>query len=225
MPNGNVLRSTAPNILKHAPATTNVHATMSDLDSTLKARGNTHGDFSTNSRTSQDLKQIMRLTPNWARLSVWQQECLDMTCHKMGRIGAGDFDELDHWRDIAGYNMLVADRLKPLDDPFDDTPEEHAAMCADNKVYGCLVTLTPPEPNPDRFVERCLLLLIAAVVIAILIAQIYANSRPTPPVTTLTPPDINLMQELKGRWLPIGPNTFEFLPDDAPSLLSDPANN
>jgi hypothetical protein len=30
----------------------------------------------------------------------------------MGRIVNGNPDKVDHWKDIAGYAMLVADRLE-----------------------------------------------------------------------------------------------------------------
>ena len=35
-----------------------------------------------------------------------------MICHKIGRILNGDPDYGDSWRDIAGYALLVADRLE-----------------------------------------------------------------------------------------------------------------
>jgi hypothetical protein len=39
-------------------------------------------------------------------------EALDMICHKIGRIINGDANYHDNWLDIAGYSMLVADRLQ-----------------------------------------------------------------------------------------------------------------
>jgi hypothetical protein len=39
-------------------------------------------------------------------------ETLDMIAHKIGRIIAGNAAEPDHWRDIAGYAQLVANRLE-----------------------------------------------------------------------------------------------------------------
>lgn len=45
------------------------------------------------------------------KLNPMQSESLDMIAHKIGRIIAGDPNVEDHWRDIAGYATLVADRL------------------------------------------------------------------------------------------------------------------
>jgi hypothetical protein len=43
-------------------------------------------------------------------------ETLSMIAHKIGRIIAGNPEEPDHWRDIAGYAQLVANRLEGTDD-------------------------------------------------------------------------------------------------------------
>ena len=77
----------------------------------LDARGSTHGDFTTNSAISHALKLIMRGSPNWPKLSATQTEALEMIVHKISRALAGDHDHEDHWRDIAGYATLAADRL------------------------------------------------------------------------------------------------------------------
>ena len=45
-------------------------------------------------------------------LSYQQLEALEMICHKIARIVAGDPDFADHWRDIAGYATLVANELE-----------------------------------------------------------------------------------------------------------------
>jgi hypothetical protein len=44
------------------------------------------------------------------------QESLDMITHQIGRIIAGDPGFADHWRDIAGYAQLVANRLEVTND-------------------------------------------------------------------------------------------------------------
>ena len=41
-----------------------------------------------------------------------QWEALEMIVHKMARIVNGNPDNADSWLDIAGYAMLVADRLE-----------------------------------------------------------------------------------------------------------------
>jgi hypothetical protein len=46
------------------------------------------------------------------RLMDDQRETLDMIAHKIGRILAGDPNVEDHWKDIAGYATLSADRVR-----------------------------------------------------------------------------------------------------------------
>ena len=86
---------------------------MSEINETLKERGSTHGDFQENSDVSQKIKKILRDSLNWEDMSPDQQECLDMTAHKIGRILSGDYNFHDHWHDCAGYFTLVANRLAP----------------------------------------------------------------------------------------------------------------
>lgn len=81
----------------------------SKLDAILKERGESNGDFNEMCTTIQKLKQAM-LTGHKKRES-FHNEAIDMICHKLGRIAAGDPNKEDHWRDIAGYATLVADRV------------------------------------------------------------------------------------------------------------------
>ena len=64
-------------------------------------------------RVSQKLKRIIYKESKAQKkgLTADQWEALDMICHKIGRIVVGDADYDDSWRDIAGYAMLVANRL------------------------------------------------------------------------------------------------------------------
>jgi len=77
----------------------------------LAERGKTHGDFTKHAEITQGLKQLMMAEPTYRKLSVVQQESLEMIQHKIGRILAGNPDHKDHWDDIAGYAKLVSDRL------------------------------------------------------------------------------------------------------------------
>ena len=63
---------------------------------------------------TQSLKGVINnsLVMQDKSLAPDQQEALDMICHKMARIVNGDPDYVDSWVDIAGYAMLVADRLQ-----------------------------------------------------------------------------------------------------------------
>jgi hypothetical protein len=85
-----------------------------DINILLKERGRTHGDYAVHALITQDLKRV--LTHHVAdldrRLDDDMAETLDMIAHKIGRIIAGDAAEPDHWRDIAGYAQLVANRLE-----------------------------------------------------------------------------------------------------------------
>lgn len=86
--------------------------TQADVQEILVERGKTHGDFAVHARITQQMKLVMRDTPNWDGLSHLQQESLDMLAHKIGRVLAGNPDHLDHWDDMAGYSTLVGNALR-----------------------------------------------------------------------------------------------------------------
>ncbi len=83
-----------------------------EIDEVLKERGKRYGSFSYHARVTQDLKLV--IFQNKARRDFLpdQAEALEMICHKIGRIVAGDANYADSWIDIAGYAKLVADRLE-----------------------------------------------------------------------------------------------------------------
>jgi hypothetical protein len=85
-----------------------------DINALLAERGKTHGDYMMHAVITQNLKRIMRnhIADLDRRLEHDMQETLDMIAHKIGRIIAGNPAEPDHWRDIAGYAQLVANRLE-----------------------------------------------------------------------------------------------------------------
>lgn len=85
---------------------------MSDINATLAERETRYGDYQAKCRTIQALKAVMRDTPNWADLTAWQRESLEMVQHKIGRILFGDPTYHDNWHDIIGYTKLVADELE-----------------------------------------------------------------------------------------------------------------
>lgn len=74
-------------------------------------RGKTHGEFNDHARITQMLKLVMHKTDKWESLTPAQKESLEMIVHKIGRILAGSPDFRDHWDDIAGYAVLVAERV------------------------------------------------------------------------------------------------------------------
>ena len=84
---------------------------MSDVNDTLEQRGTRYGRFDGHAAIAQELKKVMRATPKWEQCTYDQRDALEMVAHKIGRILNGDPDYDDSWRDIAGYTMLVCNRL------------------------------------------------------------------------------------------------------------------
>jgi hypothetical protein len=89
---------------------------MSKIDQVLAERGKTHGYFKSVAKTSQDLKRVMRDTPNWSNLSDDQKESLEMNASKVARILNGNPVWHDSWFDLAGYATLVAKTLEKAHD-------------------------------------------------------------------------------------------------------------
>ena len=85
-----------------------------DINALLAEREKTHGDYAVHALITQDLKRVIthHVGDLDRRLDDDMQETLDMIAHKIGRIIAGNPAEPDHWRDIAGYAQLVANRLE-----------------------------------------------------------------------------------------------------------------
>jgi len=86
-----------------------------DIQTTLAQRGSRYGKFSSHASITQNLKDVMVLTSNWALLTPAQKEALEMIAHKIGRILNGDPNYDDSWIDIAGYATLVADLCRGVD--------------------------------------------------------------------------------------------------------------
>lgn len=80
----------------------------------LDQRGREYGQFSAHARITMGLKTAIRdhVYAHDLKLAPDQWEALDMICHKIGRLINGNPNNLDGWRDIAGYATLVADRLE-----------------------------------------------------------------------------------------------------------------
>lgn len=85
---------------------------MSQIDDTLKERGQRYGDFTGHAQITQGIKDVMQHTAGWGKLAPDQKEALDMVAHKIGRILNGDPNYLDSWHDIIGYTRLVEQRLE-----------------------------------------------------------------------------------------------------------------
>ena len=89
-----------------------------DIYALIEQRTRTHGEYETQAGITQDLKRTIKhhVADLDRRLDDEMQETLDMIAHKIGRIIAGNPEEPDHWRDIAGYAQLVANRLEATND-------------------------------------------------------------------------------------------------------------
>lgn len=87
---------------------------MPDVKEILEQRGNTHGSFDDNASIVQDLRRVMRESPNWAYLSAVQQLALEEDALKTARIlsSGADHNNPEHWKDKAGYAQLVVNHLE-----------------------------------------------------------------------------------------------------------------
>lgn len=85
-----------------------------DINALLAKRERTHGSYLLHARVTQDLKRVIshHVADLDRRMDDDMAETLAMIAHKIGRIIAGNPGEPDHWRDIAGYAQLVANRLE-----------------------------------------------------------------------------------------------------------------
>jgi hypothetical protein len=98
---------------KNAKTTTLVSQTVSgalSLGHVLEKRNITYGDFETQGDIAQNLKQIVREL--WDELEPDQREALDMIMNKISRILNGSPNVVDSWDDIAGYALLISNRLR-----------------------------------------------------------------------------------------------------------------
>ena len=85
---------------------------MTSINDTLAQRGSRYGEFKIHAEITQNLKTLMKTSPQWDSLLADQRESLEMIAHKIGRILNGDPNYDDSWVDIAGYASLVANRLQ-----------------------------------------------------------------------------------------------------------------
>jgi hypothetical protein len=98
----------------------------------LNERQATHGDYLSKCIFIQTIKESMRSeNNNWIRLDPDMQESLDMMVHKISRILYGNPYHTDSWLDIAGYIMLVANRLQ-IEEEFNERTKSFRG--SDSKV-------------------------------------------------------------------------------------------
>lgn len=85
--------------------------TKMNTDELLTQRKNTHGDYTDQAPVVEGIIELLRGSPNWGNLPATHRVALYLIALKIGRISTGDFNEPDHWADIAGYARLVERRL------------------------------------------------------------------------------------------------------------------
>ena len=76
------------------------------IEQTLQDREATHGDFADVAAYAQLMKEILRNSNGYRRMSDAQREACEAWLAKTARIMAGDVDHIDHAHDIAGYATL-----------------------------------------------------------------------------------------------------------------------
>ena len=86
-----------------------------EVEKLLESRGGTYGKYTSVSQISQDLKKVMRESPNYSTMPAPLQESLDMIANKISRILNGDPLYEDSWRDISGYATLVLMELEDME--------------------------------------------------------------------------------------------------------------
>ena len=82
------------------------------IDKTLTERGSRYGSFNDLAQISQGLKEAMRATPGWAKLTASQKEALEMVQHKVARMLNGDPTYEDNAVDIVGYATLMMKNMQ-----------------------------------------------------------------------------------------------------------------
>lgn len=84
------------------------------VDGVLDARAVEYGTFADGAALMQSIKRTLadHAQRHGKTFADDQWEALEMIVHKMARIVNGNPDNVDSWRDISGYAVLIADRLE-----------------------------------------------------------------------------------------------------------------
>jgi len=95
-----------------------------DVNDTLSTREGQYGQYKVVSQISQDIKKVMRQSPNYYVMPDYARESLDMIANKMARILNGNYYLNDSWHDIGGYAALVVMTNEDL-----GTERDHTDAC------------------------------------------------------------------------------------------------
>ena len=82
-----------------------------EINDILDQRQKTHGNFEKVARLDTELFSTFN-TYLYSSLSNEQYCAIKMILHKIARIGCGNPEFIDHWRDIVGYATLVINELE-----------------------------------------------------------------------------------------------------------------
>jgi hypothetical protein len=78
-----------------------------EINETLSTREGQYGQYRVVSEISQNIKAIIKDSPNYKLMPTYMKESLDMIANKMARILNGNYYLNDSWHDIGGYAALV----------------------------------------------------------------------------------------------------------------------
>jgi len=78
-----------------------------EINETLSTREGQYGQYRVVSDISQNIKSIMKDSPNYKSMPTYMRESLDMIANKIARILNGNYYLNDSWHDIGGYAALV----------------------------------------------------------------------------------------------------------------------
>jgi hypothetical protein len=81
----------------------------------LDEREKTYGQYYMVSKISQDVKKVIRNSPNYPLMPDYMKESLDLIANKLARILNGDPLYDDSWRDISGYCTLVLMEIEDME--------------------------------------------------------------------------------------------------------------
>jgi|DEB0MinimDraft_3_1074331.scaffolds.fasta_scaffold00765_13 hypothetical protein len=81
----------------------------------LDVREDMYGQYSVVSHISQELKRVMKDSPNYKIMPPFARESLDMIANKIARILNGNYYYDDSWRDISGYATLALMEIEAIE--------------------------------------------------------------------------------------------------------------
>lgn len=84
---------------------------MNDLEKILEDRRKEYGDFEDVAAMTRGIMNTMDWHGGILNMPADQYEAMHMIAQKQARIVNGNADNVDSWKDIAGYAMLIANRL------------------------------------------------------------------------------------------------------------------